>query len=312
MTRPPQNVNMGFLSRFSPPLSLSLSLSTFWGFRFGNDNIRYRDCYRRYFGLILPKRFWFRYPTRRTSAILLYVYPTGKLHLVVEYLRSIGISSHKTILLCFVRIVHVSAACLFVSRDRSGWHGKIASQGSERCHEMSPVGSERTSEVYIARITQRGCNKTWSHRTVSRDIIVSIVPSTPRTATRDSPELFRGSLRSPVPGSLWRQGWSGGILAKQATSSWPTFSATAQTQNLHQVRFMYEYSAVDSVLMGFRKKRPGVWTIQAWRQPRVRLYARKRLRCAQQLSRPELSCAGALWSSSKPGFPLVFPHEYLE
>ena len=61
VTRSPKNINTGILRRFSPPLSLSLSLSlsTLWVFRFGNDNYHYRYHYR----LILPKRFWFRYPT---------------------------------------------------------------------------------------------------------------------------------------------------------------------------------------------------------------------------------------------------------
>ena len=63
MSRPPQKLNMGFLRWFSPPLSLSLSLSTLWVFRFVNDNYRYRYRYRSYFSLIVPKRFWFRYPT---------------------------------------------------------------------------------------------------------------------------------------------------------------------------------------------------------------------------------------------------------
>ena len=62
----------GFLRRFSPPLSLSLSLSTIWIFLFGNDNYRYRYRYRSYFGLIVPKRFWFRYLT--LLATLLWTY----------------------------------------------------------------------------------------------------------------------------------------------------------------------------------------------------------------------------------------------
>ena len=65
MTEPQKNVDMAFLRRFSTPLSLTLSLSTFWVFRHGNDDDRYgyRYGYRRYFGLIVPKRSWFRYPT---------------------------------------------------------------------------------------------------------------------------------------------------------------------------------------------------------------------------------------------------------
>ena len=35
----------------------------FWVFRYGRDNYRYRYRYRRYFGLIVPKPFWFRYRT---------------------------------------------------------------------------------------------------------------------------------------------------------------------------------------------------------------------------------------------------------
>ena len=59
----PPKFDHGLLRRFSPPLSLSASLSTFWGFRFGNDNYRICYHYRSYFGLIVPKRFWFRYLT---------------------------------------------------------------------------------------------------------------------------------------------------------------------------------------------------------------------------------------------------------
>ena len=51
----------GFVRRFLPPLPLSLSLSIFWVFRYGNDNYGYR--YRSCFFLIVPKPFCFRYPT---------------------------------------------------------------------------------------------------------------------------------------------------------------------------------------------------------------------------------------------------------
>ena len=67
ITRPPKNLNMGLFASFSPPLSLSLS--TFWVFRFGNDNCGYRYRYRSYFGLIVAKRFWFRYPTLLSTTI---------------------------------------------------------------------------------------------------------------------------------------------------------------------------------------------------------------------------------------------------
>ena len=63
----PKKMNMAFLSRFSPPLSLSLSLSTFWGFWFDNDYCRYHYRHRGYFGLIVPNLFWFRYPTLHSS-----------------------------------------------------------------------------------------------------------------------------------------------------------------------------------------------------------------------------------------------------
>ena len=35
-------------------------------FRYGNDNYRHRFRYRIHFGLIVPKSFWFRYPTLMT------------------------------------------------------------------------------------------------------------------------------------------------------------------------------------------------------------------------------------------------------
>ena len=42
----------------------------FWVFRYGRDNYRYRYRYRRYFGLIVPKPFWFRY---RTLALIRFI-----------------------------------------------------------------------------------------------------------------------------------------------------------------------------------------------------------------------------------------------
>ena len=60
-----------FLRRFSPPLSISLSLwlSTLWVVRFGNDNCRYRYRYRRRIGLLVPTRFWFLYSKLITNPI---------------------------------------------------------------------------------------------------------------------------------------------------------------------------------------------------------------------------------------------------
>ena len=47
-------------------------------FRFCNDNYRYRYSYPSRFGLIIPKRFWFRYPTltavRVTCMVCTYEY----------------------------------------------------------------------------------------------------------------------------------------------------------------------------------------------------------------------------------------------
>ena len=73
---PPQKYELGFLRRSSSQL-LSLSLSTFWVFRFGNDNYRYRYRYRSYFGLIVSKRFWFRYPTTAVYTTIVRVHILG-------------------------------------------------------------------------------------------------------------------------------------------------------------------------------------------------------------------------------------------
>ena len=63
MTRPPQKMEHGLFAPVFASIIVIVIVIDFRGFRFGNDNYRYRYRYRSYFGLIVPQRFWFRYPT---------------------------------------------------------------------------------------------------------------------------------------------------------------------------------------------------------------------------------------------------------
>ena len=58
-------MNTGFCADFRLHHRYRYRLLFFFVFRFGNDNYHqvYRYRYRSYFSLIVPKRFWFRYPT---------------------------------------------------------------------------------------------------------------------------------------------------------------------------------------------------------------------------------------------------------